>query len=543
MSNRAGAMLARMKTHAAALVAILALGLSCSSGAVSGQGAPDGGTMPSDGSADACGAGKLECSGTCVDTTSDVVNCGGCGHTCGAGGACCGSICNTTASCAFSVTQVSPPYGFQNGGDYVTLTGSGFTPGMRVMLGDGRAPALVISATEARIQTPPAPPGYVDVTIASGASSATLPHAFQYALGGLTTPWQQKPMATVRGEDPGVAVMQDGRVLIAGGTTVPDSTTDALATAEIYTRDTDVVTSAANSMSGPRWQNAAVTLLDGRVLVFGGACDVDLGGCNSATLPRSADLFDPKTNSFSPSKASLSVARVYPRAVLLPDGRVFISSGNAPSVDLYDPTTDTFKTIAHTTLHQWGFVVRLRDGRVLIGGGDGGVTAAELFDPATDTFTPTGAMTQGRSMLTAHTLPDGRVLVIGGSSKSAGAVTDPLASLEVFDPTAGTFSAVAYKLSIGRTWQASALVRDGTVLVMGGYTVTGQCDSLTDSVDQIDPVKGTSTVFATLPNKNTEWNAVTLADGSVLGVGGGACGTATALPDLDFLPGSPTVIH
>ena len=36
-----------------------------------------------------------------------------------------------------------------------------------------------------------------------------------------------------------------------------------------------------------------------------------------------------------------------------------------------------------------------------------------------------------------------------------------------------------------------------------------------------------------------EVREVTMHDGSVLGVGGGACGTSTALPDLDFLPGKP----
>jgi hypothetical protein len=32
---------------------------------------------------------------------------------------------------------------------------------------------------------------------------------------------------------------------------------------------------------------------------------------------------------------------------------------------------------------------------------------------------------------------------------------------------------------------------------------------------------------------------VTLLDGSVLGVGGGACGGQSTLPDLDFLKGAP----
>jgi hypothetical protein len=37
----------------------------------------------------------------------------------------------------------------------------------------------------------------------------------------------------------------------------------------------------------------------------------------------------------------------------------------------------------------------------------------------------------------------------------------------------------------------------------------------------------------------TEWNAVTLLDGSIVAVGGGACGTTQALPEVYFLPGAP----
>ena len=57
------------------------------------------------------------------------------------------------------------------------------------------------------------------------------------------------------------------------------------------------------------------------------------------------------------------------------------------------------------------------------------------------------------------------------------------------------------------------------------------------NVDQIDPTANTVSQFGTLPHANTEWNAVTLLDGSVIGVGGGACGTSSALPDVYFLQG------
>lgn len=497
-------------------------------------------TASSTGAGVHCQATEESCGGVCVDLTSSAANCGSCGTACGAGALCCASACVETAACTFAVSATMPTSGWQNGGDYVTLTGQGFAAGMKVFIGDGRAAVKVLSPTTARIKTPPGPLGATDIKVQVGPGTAVLKGAFTYASAGLNTPWEQKKMSIVRGEDPGVAVLQDGRVLIVGGTAKPDSTMEALDTGILYTRTTDTVTDITNTMSTRRWHVGAVTLLDGRVLVVGGACYPDLSNCNGAD-PLAADLFDPVTNTFTPSKSKLAMGRAYPRSVLLPDGRVLISSANDPSLEIYDPDLDTFTLVPNplaATAHVFGFMVLLRDGRALFGAGDAGNATAELFDPDTNAITATGPLKQGRSMLTAHTLPDGRVMVIGGASMSAGAVTDPLDSMETYDPVTGMFTTFPGKLSIGRCWHASALVRDGTVLVMGGYTVHGTCASSVDTVDQVDPVSGMVTPFAILPNTNTEWVAVTLLDGSVLGVGGGACGTTMALPDIDFLPGA-----
>jgi IPT/TIG domain/Kelch motif len=486
-----------------------------------------------------CAGGQISCSGSCVDPQSDGTNCGTCGTVCGSGEACCAGACVETASCSFAVTSMTPALGMQNGGEWLTLKGAGFADGMKVFLGDGRAPTLVVDASTATIQTPPGLPGKVDVTIDLSGTKATRKQAFEYRSAGLQKPWKVIPMSVVRGENPGITVLQDAHVLIAGGTLVPDDYLQSLDSAELFDRNTESMTTVSSAMTGaPRWQNSAITLLDGRALVVGGGCLVSMSCVGDPTL---AHLFDPSTNTFTATASPMSVGRAYTRAALLPDGRVFIASGNDPSIEIYDPKTDSFQQIANSQLHQFGFVVRLRDGRVLIGAGDGGVTAAELFDPDTDTLTPTGPLVQGRSMLTAHTLPDGRVMVVGGSSVSAGGIQDPLDSIELYDPGTGTFSPAPYKLSIGRTWQAGALVRDGTVMSMGGYTVSGQCASSVGTVDQIDPIAGTVTPFDPLPNGKvaTEWNAVTLLDGSIVAVGGGACGTASALPEVYFLPGAP----
>jgi hypothetical protein len=485
-----------------------------------------------------CNAGLGDCNGPApgnvddgceTSLLTDANNCGACGKACAVGQKCCNAGCQDTTSCALTATGVSPPAGWRNGGDFLTITGTGFAAGVKVLIDDGVAPAWAKDANTLIVQTPPHPDGVVDVKITVGGDTVVLKNGFSYKALGVSSPWQMKPMAKVRGELPGVTVMQDGRVLVVGGTTTPDSASLTLNTGEIYDRSSDTVTAAGNTMSVARWRNSAVTLLTGKVIIAGGC-----GGCVGGNA-LSTDLYDPKTNLFS-AAAPTNAAREVTRAVLMPDGRVFLAS-TATSVELYDPIKNTWKLVAHATSHVYGFVVRLRDGRIMWGGGDSGNKTVEIFDPVTETFTATGSMSTGRSMLSAHTLPDGRVIVIGGASSSAGGVTVPQATMETWSPATGQWTLFPVNLTYARCWHASALIRDGSILVMGGYPTNGSCTP-TAAVEQVDPIGGTVKPFASLGHANTEWNAVTMLDGSVLAVGGGACGQSSALPDLDFLPGA-----
>jgi hypothetical protein len=326
---------------------------------------------------------------------------------------------------------------------------------------------------------------------------------------------------------PGLAVMQDGRVLIAGGATNPNTAETTQNTADIFLPDTLQTKLASNQMSTPRWIAAATTLLDGRVLVLGGGCNpisYPLGPCppNGVALGTKADLFDPKTDSFSESKSNPGVERVLPRAVLLGDGRVFISSSfNTGNCEIYDPESDTFTIVPHGVLHTGGFVVRLLDGRVLLGGGNNGSTSAELYDPATGQFEVLPPMVESRSLGTAVLLPDGRVMIAGGSTLDWASPNNRTDSIELFDPATKTFSAATYKMSERRQRQASSLLADGSVLHMGGYTTEGNFNP-SKTVDQVLVPTGTLLPFTPLPDATSEWSCVTGQDGSIIGVGGGA---------------------
>lgn len=502
---------------------------------------------PGDGGPAPCVAPKQSCGDACVDTQSDAQNCGACGNACKSADLCCTGKCVGTPSCLFAVTKIDPYRGFQNGGEWLRLEGAGFTKDMTVEIGDGRAPVLVTDSQHAVVQVPPAPVGTYDVTLKSVQGTATTRAAYQYQSANVMPPWKDVGLGIVRGEHPAVTPLQDGRVLIAGGATVPDMVGTAVASAVVFSRNgmDGAIAPTAGPMGVPRWRCAATTMLDGRAIVTGGAT------CTGNAC-KAGDLFDPKAGTFKATSGLMSEDRNFTWSVLMADGRVMVTSApsnlSMPSstVDVYDPATDMFAAVALATPHYFGQrIVRLRDGRVMVLGGNGcaGMTcgpaqaAVDLYDPQSGKFSAGAPMQQGRSQFTAHVLPDGRVMVFGGSSSSAGGVHVPLDSIEAYDPKTGVWTTMPYKLTTGRTWHASALVRDGTVLVMGGYNVDAMCTA-TNTVDVVDPVKGTVTAFAALGNANTEWNAVTMLDGSVVGVGGGECGATMALPDVYFLPGA-----
>jgi Galactose oxidase, central domain/Kelch motif len=185
-------------------------------------------------------------------------------------------------------------------------------------------------------------------------------------------------------------------------------------------------------------------LADGRVLVTGG----DRAAWTPSEDLASAEIYDPKTGTFSPT-GSMSTVRCFHLATLLADGRVLITGGtdganDLASAEIYNPKTGNFSVASSMAVGRaYQTATRLADGRVLVAGGGGDYTnrqflaSAEIFDPKTGTFTPTGSMAEARTYHAATLLPDGRVLVTGGY----GAVA-PLASAETYDPKTGTFTPI-----------------------------------------------------------------------------------------------------
>jgi hypothetical protein len=221
--------------------------------------------------------------------------------------------------------------------------------------------------------------------------------------------------------------------------------------------------SPTGNMTAPRSGHTATLLPNGQVLIAGG---MERNG----VFFRSAELYDPMSARFAAASRNMSTQRVGHSATLLASGRVLIaggwsSEGLLASAELYDPKTELFTPTGSMSVARGDFsATLLANGKVLVAGGEssGALLSAEIYDPATEKFTQTGNMNSGRTMHIAVLLHDGKVLFAGG-----GAYQHPLASAELYNPTSGTFT-ITGSMTIPRYKQAALLLTDGNVLVVGG---------------------------------------------------------------------------
>jgi hypothetical protein len=229
---------------------------------------------------------------------------------------------------------------------------------------------------------------------------------------------------------PTATLLNTGKVLVVGGNTIAGAST-----AELYDPAAAAFTATGN-MTEYRDGHTATLLVDGRVLVAGG---VTTGNVKSAT----AELYDPTSGNFT-ATGMMKAAHSAHAAMRLQDGTVLIVDTDT-SAELYDPGTGTFASVGNALTTAFGRTASLRkDGTVIATGGyslehltvyhvfqgvcQGGfedlpnanaVTA--LFAPESQGFTPAGSMRTPRDGgHTATVLPDGTVLIVGGTQHTIG---------------------------------------------------------------------------------------------------------------------------
>ena len=99
-----------------------------------------------------------------------------------------------------------------------------------------------------------------------------------------------------------------------------------------------------------------------------------MGGSDGSTALDSAEVYDPSTETWSPT-TPMSTARVHPTATVLVGGRVLVAGGATDGsniLELYNPTTGTWTHAGQMETGREGHTATLQpDGKVLLAGGRG----------------------------------------------------------------------------------------------------------------------------------------------------------------------------
>ena len=168
---------------------------------------------------------------------------------------------------------------------------------------------------------------------------------------------------------------------------------------------------------------------------------------------------------------SMSFARYTASAAALADGSVVLY-GPSYNGDRYDTTAGLFVETGLIPAPRFaGRLLALPDGRALLVGGSTTDARTVRYDPGASAWSWGSPMESARMAAQVATLDDGRMLVAGGY----GADGVALATAELYDPTRDAFSATGTMPRARQGGIAEVLV-DGTVLVAGGVDATGYGD-------------------------------------------------------------------
>lgn len=267
----------------------------------------------------------------------------------------------------------------------------------------------------------------------------------------------------------GHAFVSSGRLFVAGGH-IQNGV--GLSRASFYDPFANTWAAAPNMNAG-RWYPTVTTLANGDVLVVSGSIDNTVG---TNTLPQ---VYQAATGTWRNLSSAVLGQELYPMMFVAPNGRV-VNVGPTRTTRYLDTAgAGAWSSIATSSVHRsYGSAVMYEPGKILLlGGGDPPTNTAEVIDlnQATPAWRPTAPMSVARRQVNATLLPDGTVLVTGGTSGAGfNNANTPVYSAELWDPAGnsgvGTWTTLASSdPAFKRLYHSAAvLLPDGRVLSTGG---------------------------------------------------------------------------
>lgn len=293
----------------------------------------------------------------------------------------------------------------------------------------------------------------------------------------------------------GASMLEDGRVLVTGGTDGTDAAgaSNGLWNLFTYTRSPVQDTMVTGALPGVRAGHGQASLQDGRAIICGGWV---VNNTPISTTRR----FDNLTNAWS-AVTSMNTARMRHVAITLLDGTVLVIGGQTTAnnalntCEIYDPNGDTWEYTGRMSIARTAFTaVVLPDGRVLVLGGrgynpiQGSVLAdqasCEIYDPVTHIWAPINPMSVARRYPIVEYLPERNTLLVCGGLGST--------KIETLDLTTMKWSVLASRLGTAYHQSAGAIIGEDTFAVIGGIDNTDLVLGSTDNVN-----------FLTVPGHDT----------------------------------------
>lgn len=336
-------------------------------------------------------------------------------------------------------------------------------------------------------QGPAPPPGNATSVVVMPATVTLAPggtQTFTAAVKGLVNTnvtWtvQEATGGTVNGEGSYTAPIATGFYHVVA-TSVADAAFNGSATITVTTSSARFT--PTGDMPNAHGLHTATMLADGRVLIAGGATNALDPLCLDGMA--SAELYDSSVGSFT-STGSMTSPRYSHTATSLLNGEVLVTGGFGSVSDCEDLGTPV-------------------------------LSSAELYNPASASFKATGGMFVARRGHTATLLPNGKVLVAGGTDQSGVAATTP----ELYDPAAGLFTRTG-NMAIPRSEHTATLLANGKVLILGGFDTTDpKAQAVTAASEIYDPITGSFTGTGSMTTARAGHTATLLIDGRVLIAGG-----------------------
>jgi hypothetical protein len=276
----------------------------------------------------------------------------------------------------------------------------------------------------------------------------------------------------------GHSFMADGRLIVSGGHKSDDHGLDVT---NIFDPQTETWVPGLPKMAKGRWYPTVTELPNGNLVTVAGRDTTGSG--QVVTIP---EVWN--GTSWTQLTGAVKILPYYPRDFVDPtDGRIFYA-GELPKSEWLDVNgTGSWSTNGPTHKYmnnrEYGSAVMYELGKILYvgGGGDQNWNTPGINPPEASVPTPTaetidltapspqwaftGSMAFARRHLNATVLPDGQVLVTGGTS--AGGFNDLSGSVhqaEIWNPTSGNWTTVASS-AVDRAYHSvSILLPDATVL-------------------------------------------------------------------------------